>query len=207
MNVGDSSPLGLLHTQLALERKGVDDAGKLFRLPGDNPDEIGRLLTARLSNGSYLAYFRDDVPDPVIEALRALTPEQLYHEQHRVLGILEATGPAGCFRSYFFSDSPRPEEYALAEERDGKFVVEVDGVAASEAWSSRSTEFAAELAVETRPEFRQRGYGRHVCAAWASHQLVVGRIAFYSHHAENMASAALAKSLGVKHLFDIVVYE
>ena len=206
MTEGDFSPLALLHQQLALERKGVDSSGRLFRLPGENPDDMPRVLAARLADGSYVAYLRDDLPETVMAEFRALTPEQLYHEHAQVLGILGASGPAWRGRTCFFSESPRPEEYPLAVQRDGTFVVEVDGVAAAEAWSSRSTDFAAELAVETRPEFQRRGYGRQVCAAWASHQLAAGRIAFYSHNVENTASAALARSLRVQHFMDNVNY-
>jgi len=83
----------------------------------------------------------------------------------------------------------------------------VDGLVVSEAWSSRRTDVAAELAVETLLEYRQRGYARQVCAAWASHQLTLGRTAFYSHDLENTASAALARSLGVRHFMDNVSYE
>jgi GNAT superfamily N-acetyltransferase len=200
-------PLSLLYEQLALERKGVDSSGRLFRLPGDNPDDMGRVLTVRLADGRYVAYFRDDLPDTLVAALSTFTTEQLYQEQDRVLGILGATRSVGSFLTYFFSESPRQEDHALVIEREDRFFVEVDGVVTSEAWSSRSTDFAAELAVETRPEFRRRGYGRQVCAAWANRQLRAGRTAFYSHNAENVASAALARSLGVQHVFDIVSYE
>jgi predicted GNAT family acetyltransferase len=84
--------------------------------------------------------------------------------------------------------------------------VDIEGLAAAEAWSARSTDESAELAVETRPEYQRRGYGRQVCAAWANDQLDTGRIAFFSHAVENVASAALAKSLGVRHFMDNVNY-
>jgi len=206
MTVGDFSPLTLLHQQLALERKGVDGAGRLYRLPGENPDDMAPLLAARLVDGRYVTYFRDDVPETVIAGLRTLTAEQLYHDHTQVLGILGASGSAWCGSTYFFSRIPLPEEHPLVVQRDNKFGVEVDGLTAAEAWSSRSTDFAAELAVETLPAFRRRGYGRQVCAAWASDQLAAGRVAFYSHSLENLASAALARSLGVEHIFDIVAY-
>jgi len=90
------SPLELFHQQLALERKGVDSAGLLFRIPGDNPDEMGRVLTARLADGEYVAYLRDDLPESVIDALRTLTPQQLHYEHSRVLRILGAEGPSGA---------------------------------------------------------------------------------------------------------------
>jgi len=47
------------------------------------------------------------------------------------------------------------------------------------------------------PEHRRRGYGRQVAAAWAHHVMKQGRVAFFSHVHGNMASRALASSLGV----------
>ena len=202
----DSLPLELLHQQLTLERKGVDASGRLFRLPGDNPDEMPSVLAARLAGGMYVAYCRDDLSESATTQLRGLTPEQTYLEDARVQNIVGASGPAWRGATYVFVERPQRHEYTLVVQREGRFVVEIQGVAAAEASSSRSTEPAAELAVETRPEFQRRGFGRQVSAAWANHQLVAGRVAFYSHDVTNIASAALARSLGVRHVFDIVGY-
>ena len=204
------SPLALLHRQLELERKGVDAAGRLYRLPGDNPDDIGRVLAAHLANGDYVAYFRDDLSDTTVAELRMLEPEQVHRDADQVMRILNGASapesPVFRGRTFFFA-TITALEYRDVGQRDGRFVVLVDGAIAAEAWSSLSIEHAAELAVETRPEFRRRGYARQVCAAWASQQLAAGRVAFYSHSVDNTASAALARSLGVKHVMDIVSYE
>jgi predicted GNAT family acetyltransferase len=62
------------------------------------------------------------------------------------------------------------------------------------------------VAVETRPGYRRRGYGRQVTTAWAAWQVRQDRIAFYSHLHNNGASRALAHSMGVMHILDIVGY-
>ena len=46
MTEGDFSPLALLHQQLALECKGVDSSGRLFRLPGEDPEELPLVFSA-----------------------------------------------------------------------------------------------------------------------------------------------------------------
>jgi len=207
MTQDPTSPLSLLHQQMALERIGVDDSGHLYRLPGDNPDGIPRILTARLSNGQYIAYFRDDLPRPVAASLRKLAAEELHLQVSRVLSILGSNDPPWHGRSGLFLKRPPPTEFASVVEHDGRFVLEIAGRIVSEAWSSRSTEFAAELAVETQPDFQRRGFARQVCAAWAAEQIGAGRRAFYSHNIGNTASAAVAKSLGVMPFMENVNYD
>lgn len=110
-------------------------------------------------------------------------------------------------RSYTFQHPPEKHEFPNMVQNDDGFAVMVDGVPVSWAWSSRSNEQAAELAVETLPAFRQRGYARQTVLAWARHQFNQGKIAFYSHALENAASQALAINVGVMHFMDIMNYE
>lgn len=113
MTEGDFSPLTLLHQRWALERIGVDSSGRLFRLPGDNPDDIYRVMAVRLDDGPYVAYFRDDLSGSAVAQLQALAPEQIYHDHALVLGLLGASELPGLDHVYFFSESPKPEEYPL----------------------------------------------------------------------------------------------
>lgn len=115
--------------------------------------------------------------------------------------------PVSEFRSYYFLTAPSSDEYADVVRQGDRFVVLVDGEPISWAWSSRSNSRASELATETKPDFHRRGYPRQVCSAWAQYELGQGKIAFYSHRRENVASQALATSLGVIHFVDGVNYE
>jgi hypothetical protein len=54
---------------------------------------------------------------------------------------------------------------------------------------------------------RRRGYARQVVAAWATYVLGEGKVAFYSHEAGNVASEALARSLGVAQYAVMTNYE
>jgi predicted GNAT family acetyltransferase len=73
----------------------------------------------------------------------------------------------------------------------------MNGVAASRAWTQAKNAEAAELALETLPQYRQSGFGRQVAAAWGHQICSEGKVAFYSYRLDNLASAALARSLGV----------
>ena len=64
--------------------------------------------------------------------------------------------------------------------------------------SVRITPAAHEAGVETAPEFRGRGHGARVVAAWAAAVRGMGRIPMYSTAWENTASQALARALGLR---------
>ena len=89
----------------------------------------------------------------------------------------------------------------------GRFVILVDREEVSWAWSVRENRVAAEVAVETAAHFRLHGYGRQVTAAWAHHIMDKGKVAFYSFARGNVASEALARSLGVVEFSNVAAYE
>ena len=203
------TPIELTHVQLELECIGVDN-GLLVRIPCDDPDDIARFTIARFIDG-YMAYVRHDVAPHVRDQLRALPPHIAWSDDTMVRTMLTADTKVDVRvwrgRSYTFQCLPEEHEFPdVVQDGDG-FAVVVDNVRVSWAWSSRSNAYAAELAVETLPAFRRRGYARQAVLAWAWHQLNQGNIAFYSHALENAASQALAAAVGVVHFMDIVNYE
>lgn len=72
--------------------------------------------------------------------------------------------------------------------------------------SVRENGKSAEAWVVTEPEFRRRGYARQVTAAWAHDVQRQGKVAFYSHLMDNLASEALARSLGLVQFLTAVGY-
>ena len=203
------SPIQLIHTQLELECIGVTPDGFLYRIPGENPDDLHRFFVARHAQG-HTVYFGRDVEPSIVRQLRALPPEKALEDISTVMrtlyGNTESSVNPWLGRAYAFDVALSPEESPDVLAEGGAFVVRVGGQIAARAWSSRSNARAAELAVETLPEFRRRGYARQAAAAWAAHQLAMGRVAFYSHHRDNLASLALAKSLGVVWFMDAAGY-
>lgn len=65
--------------------------------------------------------------------------------------------------------------------------------AASLNWQSP---YFGEIAVNTKPQYRRRGWGRSVVAAMAQHLLESGRIPLYAVAEENKASIQLAEAVG-----------
>jgi RimJ/RimL family protein N-acetyltransferase len=71
------------------------------------------------------------------------------------------------------------------------------GRLASVCFSARNTSIAAEAGVQTREEFRGRGYAPAVVAAWARAVRQEERIPLYSTSWDNLASRSVARKLGL----------
>jgi len=202
--------LRLLHLQLELECKRASADGLIFRVPCANPDDISRVFAVRLATGDHHVFLAADARPELIATIRALPPATVYADEAAVLARLHpgGSGPAPVRgRTYHFASPPAEANAGLVRVTPEGVGIWVDGDRAAWAWSSRSNGHAAELAVETLPAYRRRGYAQLVSAAWANVQLGAGRVAFYSHLAANTASAALAQRLGVVPLFDWVSYD
>lgn len=63
--------------------------------------------------------------------------------------------------------------------------------------ATRNSEPAIEAGLETAADFRRRGFGARVTAAWASAIRASGRIPLYSTSWSNTASLAVARKLGL----------
>ena len=148
----------------------------------------------------YVLYFRHDVPSETREPLRAMDPEKALNDHESVRSAIARSVPCKevlAWNGCYFAHLPAPDEFPDVVLREGRHLVMVDDSLASQAWTQDGSLQASELAVETLPEFRGKGYARQVAAAWASHEVKAGRVAFYSYKVSNLASEALARSLGV----------
>jgi hypothetical protein len=215
---------------LALECKGVEAGQRLVRIPCAEPDDIPRVYAVQ-HEGGCAAYVRHDVPAPIYARLMALPPEEVLRDHELVARLLAEDAPCEQVtrgKSYLvpadaFSSSDYPDVARLGLEsrailegfasglsmivaRSPVFAILADGRVVSMCVSARENDVAAEAWVETRPAFRQRGFARQVTAAWGHDVVRRRKIAFYSHRWENMASAAVARSLGLKQWKTEVAY-
>ena len=193
----------LYELQLELECKRLLSSGRLEEVPCDNPDGLALISAVRFLDGSGDAIRLRIDADAEVEAIVA---------RLSVTDLLYAADPgahAGVVLTRHFSGrtgivgrQPDLGSFSAAEPDADAWVVKVNGVVAARAFSARENRRAAELSVETAPEYRRRGHGRQVAAAWADSVVSSGRIAFYSYDFANSASAALAQSLPVEPKFD-----
>jgi len=187
----------------------IDSGGLLVPLSGIDPAETARVYVIRHESG-YVTYFRHDLPCQIRDRLAALAPKQAFNDHQTVKSVLAEDAPCeriwigkGCY----FRDMPMLSDFPDAVWKDGCYMVMVAGKPVARAWSARENKAVAEVAVETLPAFRRRGYGRQVTAAWAYRVMKAGKIAFYSHERDNRASEALARSLGVVEYSRVAEYK
>jgi len=141
------------------------------------------------------AYFSAEVP-PDLRGLIAAAPEPA------ASSLPGAT--VTRFETYVAAEPFPASVHPLAHVAGHTASVAEAGQVVSRAWSVRESDRAAECAVETVEPMRRRGYGAQATAAWANRVLGDGKVPFYSHEAGNEPSRALARGLGLLHVFSVV---
>jgi RimJ/RimL family protein N-acetyltransferase len=205
------NPQMLIRLHMELECIAVNNDGDLIPIPCENPDHISRLYIARHSDG-YSLFFRYDVPESTRAQLRQFSVETLFHDNETVKAILAREAPcedifAGKSYSY-----PRPEAVPHPDPEmiylpDGNLCgIVVNGELVSMCSSSRENAKAGEAWVRTEHDFRGKGYAKRVTLAWALRLWEQGKIPFYSHRIDNLASEVVAKAVGFEWYIDDVGY-
>jgi ribosomal protein S18 acetylase RimI-like enzyme len=177
----------------------IDLSDNLFPLSNSDDSKAAHFIIALHEEGCE-RFFRHDLPLQIRNALGELDDEQALFDPDLVKSILAEDKPceeSWSGKGYVFGSIPDSSEFPDVLLNQGNFVVMVEKEPVAWAWSQEGNDKVAELAVEVQPEFRRRGYGRQVAAAWANHVMQDGRNAFYSHLHDNISSEALAQSLGV----------
>jgi hypothetical protein len=199
----------LVLKHLALECTGLNAAGDLIRIEGPDPEPLFRVYVARHAGGDSVL-FREDVPEATRKRLLRLPVLAFFEQPEAIKSILAEDAPCTEMhigKSYVFAQPPNPNIYREVVVMEGKkypsFVVVIDGAMASICDSSRENEVAGEAWVRTLEPYRRKGYARQTTAAWGAHLLSQGKTPFYSHRWDNLASQAVAQSLGlVEYLQD-----
>jgi ribosomal protein S18 acetylase RimI-like enzyme len=209
----------LIQLQLELECKRIIEDNILVRLPCPHPDGIPRFLVLQYGQ-SYTAYFSQDVSLSMREQFATLSLEQAFSDHQRVQALLSTDTPCKHFwqgKSYIFPSTLTADLYPDAVQLDDAqhlhllqsyehwksvgnktvYGIIVDGHIVASCGSVRENDKCAEAWVITEPAFRGRGYARQVTAAWAHHLQQRGKMPFYSHALNNLASQAVARSLGL----------
>jgi GNAT superfamily N-acetyltransferase len=184
----------------------INSKGDLVPVPG----KASALFSISRYQAGYIKFFRHDLPVDIRHQINVLDPDTALNDHKVVCQILDGHIPCdGVFAGIgcYFDHLPSPDQYPDAVYQDGCYVILVDGEPVSWAWTANESEGAAELAVETKPEYRNRGYARQVVAAWANYVIGKGKVAFYSYEIINLASEALAKSLDVVQYAVVTTYE
>lgn len=206
----------LIQIHLELECITFDHRGDLLRLACPEPNEIPRVYVGHHAQG-YVTLFHHDLAPALREEINAVTPELTLQEPDRVRTILAREAPCAKIwdnKSYVFDKRISPDMFPnvtrIDHTRSGlfadasglvaqpTFAIVQNGEIVSRCESSRENKHAAEAAVQTKEEYRGRGFARQTCLAWASDIQARNKIAFYSPKSEDTACQALAQSLGAR---------
>lgn len=193
------TPVQYIEEQLRLECIGLDNQYHLVRISGSHPDEIHRLYLFKFG-AAVTVLWRGDVDIHTKARFSALDAFEAFSDPDLVSREVSLVR-RWCGSTYVFPSQFRCDSVGVFEQ-NSQFIVYESQSVASTAWSSRSNSTAAELAVETQPQFRRRGFAARAAGTWAKAQQQLGRIAFFSHKDENYVSRQLARHLGVVHVFD-----
>ena len=220
------SPLETIQAQLRLECIGFDPDGLLVRIPGSDPDEIAAVYLYEHRCGLRL-YSRNDLPprlrDQISvvpleappqagEAIRTENVLRPFNEIRAILARHLGGIQVAVFETYVFEQLPEQDQTRLVHAISTssgecpRFVIEQGGRVVSACCSVRENAEAAECYTLTEEGHRRRGFGAMVTRAWGRHVLLSGKIPFYSHHADNQASRALAARLGLGWKFRVMIF-
>jgi hypothetical protein len=194
----------LIRLNAAMEHN-LTAAGDLVPLPGRDP----LLLLAHRHQDGYVFRYRQQVPSVLRAQIDALGSQRAFDDDEAVQAILADYAPHTRLVEGvggYFTESPTPDQFRSVVRQDDSYCIEIDGQVVSQAWTWFESDEGAELVVEALPDFRRQGYARQVAAAWAAEVIQAGRVAFYNYLADNEASAALARSLGVVEYATWIAY-
>jgi len=178
-------------------------------IPFAGTTEQARFIVHRYKDG-YARFYRIDIPVQLRLELGRIDSAQVFQSPEMVREILSAYSPCpsvGVFESYSFAQVPQTREYPDVIQDGKSFVVQSGDEAVCRAWCERSNTHCVEAAVETQPAYRRRGFARQAVCALAAAEMKKGKVVFFSHKIDNLASQALGRSLGVVHFTTCAAFE
>lgn len=200
----------LILAQLKLECIRLNNQGYLSQFQCDNPDPIDRLYIFHDSQ-TYYRYLREDLPPILRQHLKLLRETVIFDDVEQIQQTLAEHQPCeNVFRgrTYIFPedclDLPFDDHKILYNGSNCEIAIGSEIVASCT--SVREDATAAEAWVHTHGAFRGHGFGSRVTLAWARQMTEKGKIAFYSHSVENIASRKLIEKLPFVWCYDSVAY-
>ena len=212
-------PLAYLSLQMRLEgMKAIDEC--FIRQVEVVPDEnVPLMLIAQLANQEPVVYYDESISPALQRNLAERLLGVAFPEIQPLLEILKTEHipfEVGHYKTYVFPLAPLNDNDVLCLSKhdtrvksfrfdgfaDPVFALEQGGMLVSACVSTRENEACGEGWVYTAPDFRGHGLAEKVVSAWAGSLMSTGKVPFYSHKPENVASANLARKLGLQNVFE-----
>lgn len=212
-------PIGYLHLQMRLEGKEVVDERFIRQVEVVPGEDMPLILIAALATGPVVAYYDKVLCVDVQKSLTAVLANIEFPDIDPLLDILKEQNmrfEVGHYKTYMFPSMPGNDEdvhpFSIDDQRvkafgfDGfagqVYAVERDDKVVSACISARENERCGEAWVFTAPAYRHQGFALKVVNAWARGLMGTGKVPFYSHKIDNLASAHLAGKLGLQPAFE-----
>ncbi len=212
-------PLATLHLQLRLEGKEIVNEcfiREVEMIPGE---DLPLLLIAQLANGTIVVYYDEAISPDLQGALAGNIVNAKFATTDPLLDVLKQPNlpfEVSHYKTYVFTSMPLSDRDVHCFSKDHKIVkafrfngfagqvyaIEREGNVVSACVSARENETCGEAWVYTAPDFRHQGLAQKVVNTWAGSLMRAGKLPLYSHKIENVASANLARTLGLQAVFE-----
>jgi hypothetical protein len=216
--------LDYLRLQLRLEGKEVIDENLLGQVKIVPDEEVPLMLIARLEDESLVAYFDESLPVEVLKELTKQASDIAFPNIELLSTVLQNRNISfeiGHYKTYIFHEQyaefkdevvicysrhdPKVLSFGFDGFGESVFAMEQDGKIVSACVSTRENDFCGEAWVYTDEDYRHRGFAQKVVSAWAARLRMTGKVPFYSHKIQNIASSNLARRLGLQPVFEEIV--
>jgi GNAT superfamily N-acetyltransferase len=215
-------PIRYLHLQLRLEGKGIVEDRFIREVEAVPGEDVPLLLVARLADEKVVTYCDEALSGDLQAMLAARIANLDFPAVEPLLEVLREQGvqcEVGHYKTYVFPSIPVSDRNVHCLSNDDKrvkafgfdgfagqvYVMEREGRIVSACVSTREDGKCGEAWVFTAPDHRRQGLAGKVVSAWAESLIRAGKVPFYSHKIENLASANLAKALGLQPVFEEIV--
>lgn len=218
------NPLEALQLQLRLEGKVILPGNRLRQVEIVPDEEMPLMLLAMLADGRLIAAFDESLQQDLVLRLREQTQHIQFPAIDLLIEILNAQNIpflAGHYKTSLFprpfldhvsgeverrpKEDPQVQDFGFGDFADHAYLIKRDGRVVSACVCIREDKWCGEAWVCTDPHYRRQGLARQVVSAWARDMLSAGKVPFYSHKIENIASAGLAEHLGLLPAFEEMV--
>lgn len=212
-------PIHYLHHQVRLEGKEIVNECFMKQVEVVPGEDMPLVLIASLVNGKVVAYSDEALSRNFQEILTARIAEIEFPNISPLLDVLKNHNvqfDLGHYKTYVFpsipvndsdvhclpKDDTRVKAFGFDVFAERVYAIELEGKVVSACVSTRENEQCGEAWVYTTPAHRHQGLAQKVVSAWAESLKSAGKIPFYSHKIDNMASANLAGKLGLQPIFE-----
>jgi GNAT superfamily N-acetyltransferase len=210
-----------LHLQLRLEGKSVTGGDRLHHVEEVPGEDMPLMILAHLAGGHMISYYDESLPPELYAGLKDRIGECEFPMIVPLLDFLKSAGisiEVGHFKTHVFpehivasinpevkdlsSDNPLVQAFGFGGFAGIVYAIERGGGIVSACMSVRENGQCGEAWVYTDPQYRHQGFARQAVSTWAQNMLNAGKIPFYSHKMNNLASANLAKRLDLQPVFE-----